>query len=59
MKLKDVMLTEEEEQFLPPTKVLQYYKDKTKTAVEVINALTFVASLLLAFLLIGGVLTVL
>ena len=59
MKLKDVMLSEEEEQFLPPTTVLQYYKDKTQTAVEVINALTITASVLLALFILCGVLTIL
>jgi len=59
MKIEDVMLSEEEEQFLPPTTVLKYYKDKTQTAVEVINYLTLTASALLAILLLFGMLTVL
>jgi len=59
MKIKDVMLSEEEEQFLPPTTVLRYYKDKTRTAVEVINALTVLVFALLTLFVVCGVLTVL
>jgi len=54
MKIKDVMLSDEEEQFLPPTTVLQYYKDKTRAAVEVINVLTVLVFALLTLFVVWG-----
>jgi len=50
MKIEDVMLSEEEESFIPPTVVLEYYRDKTKIAIEVINDLTLLSIALLALL---------
>ena len=50
MKIEDVMLSEEEESFIPPTVVLEYYRDKTKIAVEAVNNLTLLSTALLALL---------
>jgi len=59
MKIKDVMLSEEEEQFLPPTTVLQYYKDKTELAVEIVNMLSILAfALLILIFFTWGVLII-
>ena len=55
MKIEDVMLSKEEELFLPYTTVLEYYKGKTETAVEVINALTLLSAGLLSIILFGAI----
>lgn len=43
MKIEKVMLSDEEEQFLPPTVVRDYYKEKTRLAVEGMNMMVALA----------------